>query len=479
MLEVFQNKNIHIIGATGAEGAALALFLPKKIKADFTFHDFCEKKDFKANFFSFHDAYSVKEKEKLFAELLRLKEKIKFKKEYLQNIETADFIFVPQSWFRYPENKILEDYRAKFYNITKLYLNLARCSIFGVTGTLGKSTTSSLIAEIIAATGKKVLSSGNERHVRQYLEEIPQLKASDSLVLEISNRQLMLDLGKSPNFAVITNIVPNHLDDHGTFENYVQTKQSIYSHQCANDFLITSHDSEVTNNFSGPGKTYFFSLLEELEEGAFLRNQALLLRLNGRENRICEKHELKLQGEHNLSNVLAASLTCFLAGVPIKIIRQAILNFKNLEARLQFVGEKNGVWFYNDSKSCNPEATAAAIRTFKKPLILIAGGSRKKVYGGEFEKMAEAIIINKVKGLVLIGEKASEIRKAVRKEAAKFQKKSPLIREQQDFIKAFKDAFAMAEKGDVVLFSPGCESFGMFKDYRERARVFNNLVSEA
>ena len=476
MLEELQDKRIHVVGVTGAEGAAVALFLSKRIKADFTFHDFCQANDFKKSFWSFHDAYSEAEKENLFTQLTKLRDRINFGDKYLDSIDEADVIYVPQSWFRYKFNEPLRKQQNKFSSITKLYFDLTKAKIIGVTGTSGKSTVTALIANILKRSGQKVFLSGNERHAKQHLEEVETLGKNDYLVLEISNRQLMLDLKASPHVAVISNITPNHLDDHESFEDYINVKKKLFAYQGYNDFLITNYDRAVTKEMKSKGETLFFSQKEEVKSGAFLRDYDLVIRHDEREYQLCRKQELQIKGPHNIENALAAALAAFVVGTNTKEIRDGLVTFKPLDSRLESVGLIDEVEFINDSKSCNPEATSQALATYSKPIILIAGGTRKKTIPGEFDKMAKAIFDNKVKAVILIGETAKSIEETIRKVGKNYDHHDFLVRRQDNLEKAFKDAMALSESGDVVLFSPAAESFGLFKDYRERAQKFRDLV---
>lgn len=478
-LKQLKSKKIHVVGVSGAEGSEIAIFLAKYRIKKVILHDFCEKKDFQKSFFSFHDALSQKEKTKEFNRLRRLPYKFYFHDEYLKNIEKADIIFVPQSWFRYLFNNKLKKFEKKLSNITKLYFNLCSGQIIAVTGTSGKSTTARLIYEIFKKTNRHVYFTGNDRKNRQILSNIFEIKPEDILIMEISNRQLKFDLKKSPEIGVITNITSNHLDDHRNFLDYIETKYSLLKYQKPTDFAILNYDNEITRKIgkNHKAKIFYFSTQQQLQEGAFLVSNDLIIRKNKNEYKICSINDLKIKGMHNIQNVLAASLCAFVYGVNTKIIRNAVTKFSGLKSRLEPVAEIKGVKYYEDSSACNPDGVRVAVETFSSsPLILIAGGERKKVAENEFEEMAKTIVKNNVKVLLLIGKKAMEIKEAVKEAILSEHQPGPIIQICESLDEAVMHAYKSAHRGDVVILSPGCESFDMFRDYRDRARKFKKAV---
>lgn len=485
-----KNKNVHIVGVSGAEGSAIVSFLFDQRVKKITAHDFGEEKDFQKNFNSFHDWMTSKEKIKRFRRLKNLPIKFKFGRKYLDGILGADIIFVPQSWFRYDANKKLFDAKKRkieFSSITKLYFQLCPCPIIGITGTSGKSTTSRLIYEIFKASPIKTYFSGNDRENIQVLDQIFKINSNDILILEISNRQLMINLKKSPHIGVITNISPNHIDDHGNYENYIAVKKKLLSYQKSSDYAVLNGDNKETYQMSKEcrGKSFLFSRLKELKEGAFLKGNNIVVKKDDREYQICSVKDLKILGPHNIENVLASVLVAFLFGINTKIIREAVMNFEGLKSRIELVREFRGVKYYEDSSGCNPDSPRVAVQSFSQPKILIAGGSRRKPIEGEFDSMAEAILQNNVKAVFLIGEMAEVIGESIKQaEKIRSQKirkfwdfKPPIIKKCMGLEEAIREAKNFASRGDVVILSPGCESFGMFKDYRDRAKKFKSLVN--
>lgn len=481
-IEDLKKKNIHILGVSGAEGSAVLEFLADNGIKNITAHDFCDEDKFKESFFSFHDRMTKKEKEEVFNKIKGFKIKFNYKDTYLDKIENADLIFVPQSWFRYPQNDLLNQYKGKieFSNITKLYFQFCKGKIIGVTGTSGKSTTSALVNDVMKRGYKngKVYFTGNDRENEQILKNIFEIKENDILVVEVSNRQLMIDLKKSPHIGIITNISPNHMDDHKTFTDYITTKRSLIRYQKKGDFAILNFDNDITRDIGldVDSSVYYFSRKGRVERGAFVKFNEIIILDGARERRICSVLDLKIPGPHNIENALAASLAGYLMGINTKDVREALLEFKGIKSRLELVSEVDGVSYIEDSSACSPDGTAVAVSSFKKPMLLIVGGSRKKPYPGEFDRMADSIINSKVKIAFLIGERAETIKQALKNSSIRFQKTGPIIKICEGLEDAVISASKSAKKGDIVIMSPGCESFGMFIDYRDRARQFKRLV---
>ncbi len=489
-IEDLKKKNIHVLGVSGAEGSAVLEFLADNGIKNITAHDFCDEDKFKESFFSFHDRLNKKEKESAFEKVFRLRQgfggqgKIKFnyKDTYLDQVEKADLVFVPQSWFRYPQNSVLHQYkgRIEFSNITKLYFQFCKGKIIAVTGTSGKSTTSALVNDVMKRGYKsgKVYFTGNDRENVQVLNDIFEIKENDILVLEVSNRQLMIDLKKSPHIGIITNISPNHMDDHKTFTDYITTKRSLLRYQKKDDFAILNFDNDITKDIGLDidSTVYFFSRKGRVDRGAYVKFNEITILDGAREKRICSVLDLKIPGPHNIENSLAASLVGYLMGINTKDIREALLGFKGIKSRLELVKEIDGISYIEDSSACNPEGAAVAVSSFRKPMLLIAGGSRKKPYPGEFDRMADSVINSKVKMAFLIGERAETIKQALKNSSIRFQKAGPIIKICDSLEDAVISASKSAKKGDIVIMSPGCESFGMFIDYRDRAKQFKRLV---
>ncbi len=481
IIDKLKASNVHVVGVTGAEGSAVAEWLTNNGVSKVTAHDICSKEGVRESYNSFHDFFHEEEKAKSFEELMALPIAWHFSNTYLKGIKQADIIFVPQSWFRYSENDPIKKIQGKveLWSITKLYMNLVPCEIIGVTGTSGKSTTSRIIYEVLKNSGRKVYFSGNDRQNVQILDKISEIRKNDILVLEISNRQLLIDLDKSPHIGVITNISPNHLDDHKDFDDYILTKKRLLDWQSKSDFAVLNADCNNTKGLADLIRStpYFFSLKDKVAKGAYIFHRDIIVRNKDVSNKICSIDDLNVHGPHNKANVLAASVAGLLAGVSTKNIRSAVIAFKGIPYRHEFVRELNRVKYYDDTAACNPDGPRVTAESFKAPLILIMGGARKRPYPGEFDEMAAAIVRGNVIGILLIGEMAKEIEKALRKKIKEIGKYKFLIKKCESLAEAVGNAKTMSKPQGVVVFSPGCESFDMFADYRDRSRAYKELVN--
>lgn len=452
--ELKNKKNIHIVGVAGIEGAAVSCFLADQGIKNVTLHDFSPEAEFALSFKNSRDYLKPEEAQKAYEQLIKTGYKIYFKQDYLKDIEKADLIFVSQGWYRYGANQKLKEFKEKipFSSVTELYLELSPCPIIGITGTVGKSTTTRLIFEMLKTCGKKAYLSGNDRDNPPVLDKLLKLPKSAYLVLEISNRQL-IDLKYSPHIAVVTNIFPNHLDDHGSFKNYITAKSNIVSHQKKDDFAVLNAQNLVCRNFAKmtKAKVVFYSAGKKLDK-------------------------LKLVGRHNLSNIAAADTVGKILNLNQTCRQKAFINFKPLKHRLQKIAEIQGVIYIEDSQSTNPNSTISAIDALKdKKIILLAGGYRPKFNISEFSGMVEKFADPQVKQVFLIGKIAPILfEEFIRQKKASKSK----IKICADLAEAVKRAAELAQRREVVLLSPGVESFGEFKDYRERGEKFEKLVDQ-
>jgi len=343
---------------------------------------------------------------------------------------------------------------------TKLFFDLCPSKIIGVTGTKGKGTTATLILQILKAAGKDAFLAWNIGS--PMLSLLPEINKDSIVILELSSFQLQ-DLDKSPHVAVVLFISSEHLDYHKSKEEYVEAKANIVKYQTVNDYAILNHDDESSSSFAKEtiAKKYYFSRQTEVE-GAYVKNKEKIIlfdRLIGVTNK------LLLRGEHNWDNICAAITASSLIGADDSTIKKVIYSFKGLPHRLELVKKIKKVSYYNDSFSTVPETTIAAIRSFKEPLILIAGGSDK---GSDYSELGEVIADSKVKTLILIGKMATKIKEAAL--SAGFD--GEVILQTGGMTEIVKKAYEKASPGDVVLFSPACASFDMFTDYKDRGSQY-------
>jgi UDP-N-acetylmuramoylalanine--D-glutamate ligase len=355
---------------------------------------------------------------------------------------------------------------------TNLFTALCRAPIIGITGSSGKTTTVSLVGQMLKASGFRTWVGGNiGQPLIGHLEEI---EPTDKVVMELSSFQLET-MEWSPHVAAILNITPNHLDRHSSMKAYTEAKLNILRFQQPGDVailgydLITNYESRITDHES---RILSFSLNEEVEQGAFLRNCEIILRLGDTEQRICSADEIKLLGRHNLENVLAACAIAAVAGASRQAIANVATTFEGVEHRLELVREIGGVRYYNDSIATSPERTVAALRSFDQPIVLLAGGRDKHLPWDEMARLT----LEKVTHLVLFGEAVPIIERAMQEAGGKKQEARCKMHKCVTLEEAVKVAAREAEPGDVVLLSPGGTSFDAFRDFVERGQRFRELV---
>jgi UDP-N-acetylmuramoylalanine--D-glutamate ligase len=384
-----------------------------------------------------------------------------------EDILGADIIFVSPGVPR--SLPILAEARARGIPISsEIELFFARCParLIGITGSSGKTTTTSLVGAMLATAGRRTFVGGNIG--RPLITDLPTITPDDWVVLELSSFQLE-PLVQSPHIGVVLNITPNHLDRHGTFENYVAAKTNIIRHQRPDDWAILGYDDPTARRLTAlaPGRVAFFSLIEPVAQGAFLAGSTLVRRWEGREEVICSRSALRLRGEHNVANVLAACAAATAAGVPVAALRAVATTFPGVEHRLELVRELDGVRYYNDSIATSPERAVAALKAFDEPVVLIAGGRSKHL---PLDDLA-AWICRKCRAVVLLGEMADDLAAAIAAAGGGL----PLVHA-ADMATAVRAARQLAQPGDVVLLSPGGTSFDLFRDFEDRGHQFKAQV---
>ncbi len=354
----------------------------------------------------------------------------------------------------------------------EVFFQVCPCPIIGVTGSDGKTTTTTIIAELLKAAGKTVYLGGNIG--KPLLPDVGMMEPTDFAVVELSSFQLMT-MDRSPQIAVVTNLSPNHLDVHRSMGEYISAKENIFFHQAPADRVVLNADNEITRSFASgsKGTVTLFSRREEPEgECVYLRDGVIWLREHGEERKILDRDEILLPGDHNVENYMAA-IAAVKDLVPVPVIRSLAAKFSGVEHRIELVRTLNGVRYYNDSIASSPTRTMAGLKCFLEKVILIAGGYDKHI---PFDDLGPGIIEH-VKHLILTGDTASKIRAAV-EEAPGYRESMPVIEEYHDFQDAVKAAYKAAQPGDVVLLSPACASFDKFKNFMERGNTFKKIVRE-
>ena len=354
----------------------------------------------------------------------------------------------------------------------EMVLKLVPCKVIGITGTEGKTTTTSIIYEILKKAGYKCFVGGNIG--KPIFTQINEIKPDDIVVLELSSFQLM-GMEISPDIAVVTNIFPDHLNIHKSYEEYQQAKKNIFLHQDDKGILVTNKDNDITKEFEteAKGKVILFSSLEILKNGYIYDRQDGKIKccIDGKKEELLDKNEIKLRGIHNYENICAAlAATNGLVNRETQI--EAIKQFKGVEHRLEFVRELDGVKYYNDSIGTSPASTIAGLNAFDENIILLAGGSDK---GLDYKEIGETIA-KKVGTLILTGPTSEKIENATKLALSNTNRKMKIIH-CNNLEEAVKISKEKAKTGDIVLLSPASASFDAFKNFMQRGEMFKQFVN--
>ena len=390
--------------------------------------------------------------------------------DYLKDLD-ADVIFrTPGLRPDVPEIAACVDRGAVLTSEMEVFFEVCPCTIIAVTGSDGKTTTTTIIAELLKAAGRRVWVGGNIGH--PLLCEADGMLATDYAVLELSSFQLMT-MKHSPHIAVVTNLAPNHLDVHRDMAEYVAAKENIFRHQSGEDVAVFNADNDITAEQSrrAPGRTRLFSRQDEVADGVFLRGEDIVCRSGGHERVVMTTGDIKIPGVHNVENYMAA-IAAVDGLVPDEVIHRFAREFGGVEHRIELVRTYRGVRYYNDSIASSPSRTIAGLRSFHEKVILIAGGYDKHI---PFDVLGPEIVEH-VKLLVLCGATADKIRAAV-ENAPGYQPGKPEIRDVTPFTAAVEAARDRAQPGDVVTLSPACAAFDQFKNFAERGKFFKSIVN--
>jgi UDP-N-acetylmuramoylalanine--D-glutamate ligase len=337
-------------------------------------------------------------------------------------------------------------------------------TLIGITGSNGKTTTTTLACEILCASGLRARAAGNIGV--PLIRFVPESRPGDIYVVELSSFQLEFIDRLRPAVAAILNLTPDHLDRHAGFAAYVEIKRRIFANQTAADLAVLNADDRPTRALEAGirASIAFFSRKEEVARGAFLRAGRAIYRDARGERELFAAAQVRMRGDHNLENALAACAVAVPAGAAPESAARVVSTFRGVEHRLEWVADIDGVSYFNDSKATNVDAALRALAAFPGNLLWIAGGRDK---GGDFT-LLEPLVRSKVKHLVLLGEAAGKIREALGRAAE--------ITEARSLPEAVELCRRMAQPGDTVLLAPACASFDMFRNYEERGRVFKEAV---
>lgn len=385
---------------------------------------------------------------------------------YLDDLTGFDVIFKTPS-IRVDNPALLKAKEEGTYITSEMeeFIKYCPAKTFGVTGSDGKTTTTTIIYNILKKEGYKTWVGGNIG--TPLFSNIEQISKDDKVVLELSSFQLMT-MTVSTDVAVVTNLSPNHLDIHNNMEEYIDAKKNIFKYQSQGDLLVLNKDNELTFKLrkEAKGKVKYFSLQEKVEDGAYFQNDELFI-MN---KVVCSRAEIKIKGMHNVDNML----TAFCATedeVSVESMRAVATAFMGVPHRGEFVRELDGVKYYNDSIASSPTRTIASIKAFEKPVILIAGGYDKQI---PFEPLAEEGYLN-IKTLILVGATKYKI-KEVFEGILKEKKISLEIILAENFDEAIQTAKQVAISGDIVTLSPACASFDMFENFEVRGNKYKEII---
>lgn len=396
---------------------------------------------------------------------------LKLGENYLEDLEVDVIFRTPGMSFNLPE---LEDARKKGIAVTsemEVFFDLCPATIFAVTGSDGKTTTTTLIAKMLEADGKRVHVGGNIG--KPLLPEIEDIKPEDFVVVELSSFQL-ISMRKSPDVAVVTNVAPNHLDVHKDMDEYVEAKKNVLLHQNAFSRTILNRDNDITEDFRKyvRGQSLGFSMERRLKNGAWLDDKGYLnMSYRGIDVPVVDRKDIAIIGDHNVANYLAA-ISAVWGYVRMDSIVKVAREFGGVEHRNELVREINGVKYYNDSIASSPTRTIAGLKSFDRKVILIAGGYDKHI---PFEPLMPHIV-ERVKLLYLCGATADKIEECLKNYSG--YDGTPEVVRVKDIEEAVKRANAIAEKGDIVTLSPACASFDAYPNFAARGNHFKEVVNK-
>ncbi len=390
---------------------------------------------------------------------------------YLDNIDTDILFRSPGTPFYKPELEKLKKKGVVVTSEMEVFFDLCPCKIVAVTGSDGKTTTTTIISELLKAQGKTVHLGGNIG--TPLLPRIEEIKEDDYAVVELSSFQL-ISMRQSPKIAVVTNLAPNHLDIHKDMDEYVDSKRNIVLHQNAFSKTVLNLDNDISDSFSKDvrGKLVKFSRKATVDNGCFLDDDTIVYNDYGKISSVINIKDIKIPGMHNVENYMAA-ISAVWGIVSVDNIVKVAKTFGGVEHRAEFVREIDGVEYYNDSIASSPTRTAiGTLSLYDKKIIIIAGGYDKHI---PYEPLGP-VICNKVKTLILMGDTAPKIEKAV-KDSDNYSENNPVIINVNNMEEAVEAARNNAVEGDIVSLSPASASFGLYKNFAQRGNHFKEIVN--
>ncbi len=386
----------------------------------------------------------------------------------IEDFVDADFIVLsPGVPSNLPELLKASECNIPIYSEVELAYRFLEGRIIGVTGSNGKTTTTTLIGELFKKAGREYVVAGNIGSPLIQWVNRSSASTETTFVVELSSFQLEnIDQFKC-DIALILNVSPDHQDRYERFEDYVQAKEQIFLNQGGEDYAVINADNPFTVKMANrcPARVLLYSRKQDLKEGVFVRNGSIQVIWGGQEQCLMPVDEIRLRGQHNLENMLAATAAGYLSGVDREVMIETFRSFAGVEHRLEWVRELGGVTFYNDSKATNMDSAAQALQAFTEPLVVIMGGKDK---GADFGVL-QSLVSDKVRLLVLLGAAADKISHSLGDHVSTLRAR--------DMEQAVELAYENAHPSDVVLLAPGCTSFDMFEDFEHRGRVFKERVN--
>lgn len=448
-----ENKNVLVIGA-GISGFAAAK-ISKRLGANVTLSDSKSENDLKYDF----------------SELHNLNINLKFGKQTDELLEGVDLIIVsPAVPIKIPLLQSAINKQIKIISEVELAYNLAKSPICAITGTNGKTTTTTLLGLLLRTAYKRVGVGGN---IGVPLSEVAlDVGEGGAIAAEISSYQMEATNNFKPKVSAILNITPDHIKRHGSMEVYQAMKEKIFAQQAENTYLVLNYDDERTRDIKSHAKckVFYFSRKQQLGEGAFIVGDRLVIKFDGDVYNLCKVKELGIKGNHNIENALAAAMVAFCAGCEPLSMQKILIDFKGVEHRIEFVREIDGVKYYNDSKATNTDSAIKALETFNDHIILIAGGDDKGTDLTEFMNLVKA----KVDELILIGDASTRFRQSAIENDFPQQK---IHEVGYSMKKAVELAKSLAHSPQIVLLSPACASFDMYDGFESRGKDFKYIVN--
>ena len=391
---------------------------------------------------------------------------------YLDGLTGYDAVFrAPGMYFHHPALEKARQEGAVITSEMELFFRLCPCKTYAVTGSDGKTTTTTLIAEMLKASGKKVYKGGNIG--RALLPVVEEVSSDDAAVVELSSFQL-ISMRQSPDVAVITNVAPNHLDVHRDMQEYIDSKKNLILHQDGFSRTVLNRDNAITRDMTGlvRGELLTFSRQEAPRFGAYLRQDGMLcMRCHGAETEILPMEQIQLPGLHNVENFLAAYSAVW-GDVPVEIMARTAREFGGVEHRMELVRELGGVKWYNDSIGTSPTRTIAGLKAFGQKIILIVGGYDKKI---PYEPLAP-YLCEKVSHLILMGATGPKIQQAL-EACPDYDGQHPALHWAESMEQAVQTADGLAGSGDIVALSPASASFDLYPNFEKRGEHFKRLVA--